>query len=211
MFAIYNIQGRYFRDSLEKLKKIRQTSMVEKADIHADTAQDETFVIQGTGSAEMLEAKKGTDTYRKMLNLNERAPIVHAHQIMSHPVLTLPMDTPLDAAYLFFQKHGFEQVPIISPQHKLVGMLTLKNLLKVMVVEDHQIHSIMDTNLVDIMEQEVISADPVSDIRRVADVLVTYHLTGLPVVNEQDQLVGIITRSDLLQAMTQDPPLSLWS
>jgi len=63
----------------------------------------------------------------------------------------------------------------------------------------------------DAMSQEVITADPVSDIRRVAQVMREYHLMGVPIVNEQDALMGIVSRSDILRAVTNNPPLNMWS
>lgn len=212
MFAIYNVEGRRFRDSLEKLKKVRRASPVERVDIHADTAQDETFVIQGVDPSAFSASQKGVAAYKETFENQHRERIIHAYQVMSHPVMTLPLSITLEKAYLFFKEHRIEQAPVINLQNKLVGILALKDLLNVMMIENHEIHAVMDNKTIaDIMEEDVITADPVSDIRRVADVLVTYRLSGLPVVNEHDDLVGIISRSDLLKAMTQDPPLSIWS
>jgi CBS domain-containing protein len=42
-------------------------------------------------------------------------------------------------------------------------------------------------------------------------VLLDYQLSGLPVVNEREELVGILSRSDILRALVNDPPLSLWA
>ena len=61
------------------------------------------------------------------------------------------------------------------------------------------------------MSQEVITADPVSDIRRIAQVMQEYHLDGVPIVDEQDALIGIVSRNDILRAVINDPPLTMWS
>jgi CBS domain-containing protein len=50
-----------------------------------------------------------------------------------------------------------------------------------------------------------------TDLRRVARVLLDTHLPGLPVVAEDGQVTGFISRSDILRAVVHDPPLDLWS
>jgi CBS domain-containing protein len=50
----------------------------------------------------------------------------------------------------------------------------------------------------------------VTDIRRIASVMLTHGVAGVPIVNQSSQLVGFISRSDILQAVVTDPPLSLW-
>ena len=55
-----------------------------------------------------------------------------------------------------------------------------------------------------------ICADLVTDIRRIARVLLETGLTALPVVDEASSLAGIVSRGDILRAVVSDPPLSLW-
>jgi CBS-domain-containing membrane protein len=41
--------------------------------------------------------------------------------------------------------------------------------------------------------------------------LLDHHLHGMQVMSERHELAGIITRSDILRALVNDPPLSLWA
>lgn len=206
MFAIYNIQGRTFRNSLEQLKKVHDPHAVQASDIHTDTAQDETVVIQGTESATPATAKS-LQAYRQMLHTKEREVIIHAYQIMSHPVKTLLDNTSLETAYKDFQALGYQQMPIINPQHQLVGLLTYQQLFSAF----HEQQSNPKMPISEIMHGDVITADPVSEIRRVARVLYEYQLPALPVVNEHDQLVGIVSKTDLLKSLMMEPPINLWT
>ncbi|BBP44132.1 CBS domain-containing protein [Thiosulfativibrio zosterae] len=208
MFAIYNIEGRRFRDNLEALKRVRSPHANEAVDVHTNIAQDETVIVQGLKTEPVNS--KGLDAYRKMLHLNERQPIFHAYQLMSHPVVTLPLDLPIQDAYQMLKKHDFNQMPVSNSQMQLVGMVTLNNLLAFIIDDGERVSFVTNKTVKDAMSPEVITADPVSDVRRIANVMVDYDVTSVPIVNEQDHLVGIVTRTDLLKAMLKDPPLSLW-
>jgi CBS domain-containing protein len=54
------------------------------------------------------------------------------------------------------------------------------------------------------MVTPVVCADPVSDIRRIARVLVEIGLTALTVVNESQTLLGMVSRGDILLATVAD-------
>jgi CBS-domain-containing membrane protein len=42
--------------------------------------------------------------------------------------------------------------------------------------------------------------------------MLEYHVPALPVVDEQSfVLVGIVSRSDILRCVVNDPPLTLWA
>ncbi|QKI88328.1 HPP family protein [Thiomicrorhabdus xiamenensis] len=209
MFAIYNIQGRRFRSSLEQLHKVHQPNAGQAPNLHEDVARDQTFSISGSDSEDTAETAANArhlQAYRKMLQLNERSVLVHAYQIMSQPVATLDSRTTLKQALEIFEKGSFQQMPVLNAQQSLVGLLTYQQLFKV------SLHDRLpaETLVTEFMNPEVITVDPVSDVRRVAQVLYEYQLSALPVVNEQDNLVGIISKTDLLKALMMDPPLSLW-
>lgn len=50
----------------------------------------------------------------------------------------------------------------------------------------------------DIMTSHVISVSPTAAIREVADLLAEYRISGVPVVDEQGQLLGVVTEADLI-------------
>lgn len=214
MFAIYDIEGRRFRDTLENLRKLRETQASHGMQLRSNVSEDETQPIPGTARSKTgatTVSSKARQTYKEMLHLNQREPIYHAHQLMSHPVSTVQMEMDILAARRYFQQQGFQQMPVMSAQQCLVGMLSVEDLLQFIIIDGDQVQHLRGKRVADAMSQEVITADPVSDIRRVAQVMQEYHLHGVPIVDEQDALTGIVSRSDILRAVTKDPPLNMWS
>lgn len=214
MFAIYDIEGRRFRDTLENLRKVRKIQAGANARLWSNLAEDESGPVSGTGISKTggsVVSSKAVKAYREMRHLNQREPIYHAHQLMSHPVSSVPMDMGILEAQRYFQELKLQQMPVISAQQHIVGMLSLEDLLQFIVVDDGQVRYVGGKRVADAMSREVITADPVSDIRRVAQVMQEYHLDAVPIVDEQNGLIGIVSRSDILRAVINDPPLTMWS
>ena len=51
----------------------------------------------------------------------------------------------------------------------------------------------------DIMTREVITVAPEDSVSNAAGLLETHRISGMPVVNQEGQVVGVITQSDLIQ------------
>jgi len=62
----------------------------------------------------------------------------------------------------------------------------------------------------DVMTSPVVASVPVTDIRRIAAAMLEGGLSAVPIVNESEIIVGIVSRTDVLRAVMTDPPLSLW-
>ena len=62
----------------------------------------------------------------------------------------------------------------------------------------------------DVMTGPIVSADPVSDVGRVAPVMLRFWLPAVPVTNDEHALAGIVSHGDVLRAIAVDPPITLW-
>ena len=214
MFAIYDIDGRRFRDTLENLRKVNKIQTENGTIFQTDVSQDETLPTSKnnySSNEDFGVSGKAIAAYREMRKLNQREPIVHAYQLMKHPVRTITADINILDAQTQFQKYGIQQMPVLSDQQRLIGMLSANDLLQYFLIDGNQTRYISGKRVRDAMSNEVITADPVSDIRRIAQVMQEYHLNAIPVANDHDALIGIISRGDILRAVMNDPPLNMWS
>jgi CBS-domain-containing membrane protein len=214
MFAIYDIEGRRFRDTLENLRKIQEVKHSARVHSSYKASEGEQRPISRTTSAEsggVPVSNKAVLAYREMRQLNRREPIFHAYQLMSNPVSTVSIEMEILAAQRYFHQQGLRQMPVMSMEQRIVGLLSIEDLLQFIIIDDGHIRYVEGKRVADAMSQQVITADPVSDIRRIAQVMLEYHLHSVPIVDELDTLIGIVARSDILRAVMNDPPLNMWS
>ena len=53
----------------------------------------------------------------------------------------------------------------------------------------------------DIMTSQVISVPPSTPVQEVADLLAEYRISGVPVVNDEGRLMGLVTEADLISKL----------
>jgi acetoin utilization protein AcuB len=214
MFSVYGVTGQSFRGSLERLIAIPGLSAARRSrgiDVEGEELGPELRLTR-RDSNDAGQYHQAAQAYRQMLRVStERTPILHTYQLMSRDVMTLRPDTTVEEAWRQLAARGIGQAPVLDKTLQLVGLVSVQDLLTVINVEDGKVRDILSRSVADVMTSPVVSADPITDIRRAARVLLDYQLSGLPVVNEQEELVGILTRSDILRALVNDPPLSLWA
>ncbi len=214
MFAIYDIQGRRFRSSLEQLEKVRAPQASRGPALRPDHESRAELALAEQSSDSLPAAAvslRAKQAYREMLNLRDREAILHAHQVMSHPVVTAQASQDILSAWEKLHENQYKQLPVLDERQRIVGMVSTSDLLGMLLVEDTQLSHMRGKSVAQIMSAEVITADPVTDVRRIAKVLVSYELSAVPIVDERDALIGLVSRSDILRAASNDPPLSLWS
>lgn len=214
MFSVYGVGGQTFRGTLEEFVAIPGVLAGRGARGLAREGEElgPEMVRARSGEQGGSPSRQAVDAYRRMLKVPaERGPILHAYQLMSRDVVTLRPEETVEAAWQVLAERGLGQAPVLDRRHLLTGIVSAQDLLTVLNVEDGQVRDVLSRNVADVMTTPVVSTDPVTDIRRVARVLLDNHLPGMPVVSERQELVGIITRSDILRALVNEPELSLWA
>jgi len=203
MFYVYDVEGLQFRGSLEALEQSRR---VEKSDAAGELTFDDHLSESSTGPQAQAAA-----SYEKMLrkkNLVE--PLVHIYQIMSSPVSTIPPTLPLLDAWTRLNQGNIRQLVVTGSRQEVLGVLSDRDILKHIIIEDDSIHMESNHTVAEILPQEVITTDSMSDIRRVAKVMAFYHLDAMPALQDE-KLVGIVTRGDILRGFADNPKLNLWA
>ena len=146
--------------------------------------------------------RKPSDVYKESSAPGEK-PVFFLHEMMTSPVLTKTKDETIEACLDFLLEKGIRHLPIIDDFGKLVGFVSDRDLL------DKTKSYEKENPVSDIMIKRVLVGSPGAEIRQVTKVLLEERIGCLPIVNDDNVPVGIITRSDLLRLLLKYPNLSL--
>jgi len=217
MFSIHGITGQTFRGSLEHLIQVpgalasRHARGLNREG--AELGAEFELIRRRMADAPMTDpryAQAAAAYTRSLRPETERESVRHAYQVMSRSVLILHGTDTVDTAWRGLTARGVHQAPVCEPERGVVGLVSERDLLTVINLEDKTPTGGLERRVHEVMASPVICADPVTDIRRIARVLLDTGLPALPVVDESGGLVGIVSRGDILRAVLTDPPLSLW-
>ena len=92
----------------------------------------------------------------------------------------------------------------------VVGIIGVQNLLTTLAAGERQMDIALARRVDAVMATPVVCASPETDIRRIARVMLEHNVDGVPIVNDSGGLQGFVSRSDILNAIVTDPPLSMW-
>ncbi|WP_416886778.1 HPP family protein [Marinospirillum sp.] len=230
VFAVYE-QGMRIHTPKEQLLKrpgIRQTQaitasrrLVEDQDDaeHRQNLSDQQVSFQQQlqsfekqGQAE--PARAAVAAYKKM-ETHPESPIRHitAQQIMRTPVITYPAKGGLLEALALLRKEEIHYLVILDEQQALVGMLQDRDLLLEISglgeidLREQDLESLSAETLV---RAPLVTASPETDIGDIARVMLAQKVRAMPITDAQGELVGLVTRSDLMLALANQT-LEIWS
>jgi len=150
-----------------------------------------------------------TNTYKQMANIHIEENILHVYQLMHSEFVTL-LDT--DNLYMCWQtmeKSDLKQIPVVGHNGKIKGLATISNIAKAMVENLEDSHYIKHTSINEIAVHDIVTAEPISDIRRVAQVMVKYHLNTIPITKDDGIVIGMLSRADILKVVASQPHFAL--
>jgi tRNA nucleotidyltransferase (CCA-adding enzyme) len=119
-----------------------------------------------------------------------------AKHIMTTPVKFVSFSQTFNDALDLFMKYNLNMMPVVK-NGKAVGLISRKDILQGIK------HGLSDEPVSNIMQIEFETVSPEENINVVEDIMLLKNQKLIPVV-ENEKLVGVITRTDLLRLMKED-------
>lgn len=127
---------------------------------------------------------------------------------MSHPVLTVTADIPVQDALVRMKKDHVRRYPVVDKTGKLVGIVTDNDLInaspsQATTLSVWEISYLLSKITVErVMTTKVITTTPDTTVERAASMMTDAHISSLPVM-QGERLVGIITETDLFRILLE--------
>lgn len=122
---------------------------------------------------------------------------------MTRDVITITPETPLPEAHQMMMNEEIRRLPVVDKKHHLVGIVTLGDIRGAQPSPATSL-SIWELNylLSRLKIQEIMTPNPITlqvdaSIGEAARTMLERRVSGLPVVDAENKLVGIITESDI--------------
>jgi len=150
-------------------------------------------------SAALIRGQALAQVQAKLLELLKAhiKPAVTVGQIMSYGVHTLPPDTTVAEAAEMMRRYGHEGFPVVE-EGQIVGILTRGQM-------DRALQLGFDNASVNLyMYKGEVSVCPDDSVQKLQDVMMEHGLGQIPVV-EGGEIIGIVTRTDLIKLWSAPP------
>lgn len=228
MFTVYGLNGRVYTGSMEGARDLAPVQAVARLRAVAPVGHEPPtdngatrLTLGGPHAASVMPADAGARqalaAYAQSSGAADRQAITLVQQLMSHRVITVPVSATVAQAWSLLSRRGIGQAPVLNAAQRLVGLITRADLLPLQHLDSPEVldplfwQAQVQQSVASLMWTPVPSASPDTPVREIAQLLLDLRLPGVPVVDEQGLMQGFLSRSDLLRALTRQPPLDLWS
>ncbi|CAN7455456.1 CBS domain-containing protein [Knoellia sp. LjRoot47] len=129
-------------------------------------------------------------------------------EVMTSPALSLPVSATLDDVVELLGGSGISAIPVVDEAGRCVGIVSEADVLRQPLPRDPRAHlwttsatSGPSPSLDEVMTKDPTCVAPTDDCADVAALFARSGFKSMPVVDD-DRLVGVVSRSDILRAMS---------
>lgn len=134
---------------------------------------------------------------------------MRVEEIMTSPVSVVRPDMPVKDVAALLVRSGFGAVPVADADEELVGIITEADLIAIETAPDPRRHVRRDLSddmpsvrtAADVMTSPVIVTRIGTDIADVIRIMLSEHLTRMPVLDDDNRLAGLVSRSDAVKPL----------
>ena len=128
-----------------------------------------------------------------------------AAQYMTANVIAVTPGMTMHELEALFAEHDFNSFPV-AEGGKVVGIVTKFDFLRNFAFTTGQMlpryTELMDRKVADVMTEAVVHVEPAASLTRVLQLMVHLRARSLPVIDAGGKLMGMISRVDIMRALT---------
>lgn len=148
-----------------------------------------------------------------------------AKEIMVKDVITVKLDTTIEELSDILLENGISGAPVVDDDNRLLGVVSEADI----IVKDADLHfprvfkllggiiyleslnkfkkdlfKHMATKVKDIMTDKVKTARADTPVNKIANIMLEKNINRVPVVDDQNRVIGIIARSDIVRSISKE-------
>jgi len=145
--------------------------------------------------------------------------------IMTKEVMTVKRDTSVNQVAKLMGAHDISGVPVVDDDNHVIGIITELDLIvrntrlempRFIEVLDwgriplerpghakERLRHMLGTEAADLMTEKVETIAPDASVEDLAELMVKHRVNPVPVVDDAEKLIGIVSRADLVDMMAE--------
>ena len=121
--------------------------------------------------------------------------------MMTPKPFTINPNKPVYEALLLMYQHDIRRLPVIQ-DGRLVGIISDRDIKQVMgrpiLAGEEMGKEELNVNVSQVMTHDVIMVEEEADLREAIELMAENKISGLPVVDHEEKLVGVVSSIDVL-------------
>jgi acetoin utilization protein AcuB len=128
---------------------------------------------------------------------------------MTRDVITGTPDMSMMKASKIMKEKGIARLPVVDERGVLLGIVSDRDIKeaspsKATTLDMHELYYLLsEIKLKDIMTKKVTTIKPGETIERAAALMLEHNIGGMPVVDDANRVVGVITDSDIFKVLVR--------
>lgn len=132
--------------------------------------------------------------------------------VMTTPAITVGINTPIKEALALLDEHAITALPVVAAHNRVVGVVSEADLIRDGIQPDigrHLAYAPDERRLPashavgEVMNWHPVTVSPDLDLAEAVDLITTTAIKSLPVVDENERVVGVVSRRDVVHVLAR--------
>ncbi|MFQ6050742.1 MAG: HPP family protein [Candidatus Hydrothermarchaeota archaeon] len=136
-------------------------------------------------------------------------------EVMTKKVITVNEDDSFEKITKIFKEIKVNAFPVLNRHNKLVGIVSESDVMKVVEKRYLSKHEMFGTigsrakilsprKVKDVMTRNPVTISPLATLEQAIILMLIHHVRGLPVINEKNEVIGIIVKRDIVNTLLSE-------